>query len=278
MNLANDGGVPSADDLIRCGPDSRRVDELAASPNINARRDGGSPRFLILHYTGLESFQRSVDVLRDPICQVSCHYVVDTDGRLVQMVREADRAWHAGQSFWAGERDINSWSVGIEIQNPGHELGYPEFPEAQMRVVIELAGDIVRRNNMRPEHVLAHSDIAPQRKIDPGEKFDWSRLHGSGVGHWVQPHAVGAEDVGLVDRIDPAKVDDRVRLCQNLLTDYGYEVARHGLLDAETVRVISAFQRHFRPAQVDGAPDESTIETLKDLIVALPTNDDASAT
>jgi N-acetylmuramoyl-L-alanine amidase len=266
-------------------PDSPFVNELIASPNIGERRNGGRPRFLILHYTGLESFQRSIDVLRDPVCEVSCHYVVDVDGHVVQMVSEADRAWHAGLSCWQGETDINSWSIGIEIQNPGHDRGYPDFAEAQMQAVENLAGDIIARRKIRPEHVLAHSDIAPHRKNDPGEKFDWQRLAQKQIGHWVPSRPIAAErptsqsmsETGTAqdqaqDQVQVQVQDqdeDRVRHCQALLRKYGYEVACDGMLDDATRRVIIAFQRHFRPARIDGLPDRSTIATLEDLLAAL---------
>jgi len=247
--------------LVQCGPDCCHVQDIVASPNIGDRRGGMRPTMLIMHYTGLETAERSIAVLSDPICEVSSHYVVDVDGRITQMVREADRAWHAGRSFWQGETDINSCSIGIEIQNPGNEV----FPKSQMRAVELLAGDIVRRHDMQPENVLGHSDIAPQRKIDPGEKFDWQGLHRAGIGHWVPPHAIA----GRPPAVDPATPHDAVRTCQHLLRSYGYDIACDGLLTEEAERVISAFQRHFRPARVDGKPDGSTIETLKDLIAAL---------
>lgn len=255
--------------LDSCGPDSRAVNEVIASPNIGARKGGGRPKFLILHYTGLESFQRSIDVLRDPVCEVSCHYVVDTDGHTVQMVREADRAWHAGRSFWQGETDINSWSIGIEIQNPGHDRGYPEFAEAQIVAVENLAGDIIARHGIESRHVLAHSDIAPQRKNDPGEKFDWQRLARKRIGHWVEPRPLSAAGEKNRTSVEAATTPDQIRHLQGLLGRYGYEIAENGLLDEATQRVIIAFQRHFRPERVDGLPDASTIGTLGDLLNAL---------
>jgi N-acetylmuramoyl-L-alanine amidase len=183
------------------------------------------------------------------------------------MVGEADRAWHAGLSSWHGVEDINSHSIGIEIQNPGHENGYPIFPESQMEAVEALAGDIIRRHGIRPENVLAHSDIAPQRKIDPGEKFDWERLARVGIGHWVHPRPLTAPPI--VASLDDPRPDEGVAVVQELLTTYGYRVGRDGILDAPTKKVIAAFQRHFRPQRVDGLPDESTRGTLEDLIAAL---------
>ncbi|MGI9426080.1 MAG: N-acetylmuramoyl-L-alanine amidase, partial [Hyphomicrobiaceae bacterium] len=171
-------------------PDSQLVGSLHPSPNVNARIDVQRPTLLILHYTGLPTVERSITVLADPACQVSCHYVIDERGRITQMVPEGLRAWHAGLSYWQGQRDINSMSIGIEIQNPGHDAGYPDFPPQQMSSVIALAQDIIARYAMRPQHVLAHSDVAPMRKKDPGEKFGWSDLAAAGVGHWVSPAAI----------------------------------------------------------------------------------------
>ena len=174
--------------------DTPLVDALHPSPNVEPRRGGMRPSILLLHYTGLPTVERALEVLSREDCKVSCHYVIDLDGRITQMVAEHLRAWHAGVSSWADESDINSASVGIEIHNVGHNAGYPEFPAAQMRAVLGLAADIVRRHGIRPERVLAHSDVAPGRKIDPGEKFDWALLAGRGIGLWVEPVQLDAAD------------------------------------------------------------------------------------
>ena len=146
---------------------------------------------LVLHYTGMEREERALKWLCDPESSVSCHYLVFEDGRVAQLVDEADRAWHAGKSFWAGETDINSRSIGIEIANPGHQYGYSGFPDAQMDAVIALCREILGRHPIPPQRVLAHSDIAPARKEDPGELFPWDRLHAEGIGHWVLPEPIG---------------------------------------------------------------------------------------
>ncbi len=246
-------------------PDSCLVDALHASPNMEPRKDGLRPDLLLLHYTGMGSCAGAIDWLSRPVSRVSCHYVIDTDGRIVQMVRETLRAWHAGQSHWAGITDINSCSIGIEIHNAGHDDGYPGFPEAQMRAVEQLSCDIVRRWRIPAERVLAHSDVAPFRKIDPGEKFDWARLAAAGAGHWVPPVPVDSKDPGL----DQGAVGEVVAECQSRLRAYGYGIAPTGVLDAATMTVVSAFQRHFRPARVDGRIDASTLATLDRLIEAL---------
>src|SRR5690606_8241728 len=152
---------------------------------------------LVLHYTGMMSAPRAIAWLAEPASRVSCHYVIDEAGLITQMVAESARAWHAGVGSWAGETDINSASIGIEIQNPGHDLGYPDFPEAQMKAVIDLSQDIIARNGIPSTRVLAHSDVSPGRKIDPGEKFDWAGLHAAGVGHWVAPAPVDESDFGV---------------------------------------------------------------------------------
>lgn len=244
--------------------DTPIVDAVHASPNIEPRKDCDRPDMLILHYTGMHSAEKAIDWLARPESKVSCHYVIGRDGHTTQMVAECMRAWHAGVSHWAGETDINSCSVGIEIDNPGHELGYLDFPEVQMRAVERLAADIVRRHGIAADRVLAHSDIAPIRKIDPGEKFDWARLARAGVGLWVEPVVSEPGDAG----IGPGCGGERVALMQNMLRQYGYGIDPTGDFDRHTEATIRAFQRHFRPSCVDGRIDQSTIATLERLLAA----------
>jgi N-acetylmuramoyl-L-alanine amidase len=245
-------------------PDSALVAEVLASPNFEPRRGDAKPSILLLHYTGLASCAKAIDWLARPESKVSCHYVVDESGRITQMVAEGMRAWHAGLSYWAGEQDINSASVGIEIHNPGHEAGYPDFTEPQMAALEALCRDIVVRHGIRPERVLAHSDVAPARKRDPGEKFDWARLAEVGVGHWVEPAPPDALDrgVGLGDS------GPLIAEVQGMLSRYGYGLEPTGKYEPKTEFVIKAFQRHFRPARVDGRLDRSTIATLERLLAA----------
>ncbi len=250
-------------------PDTPLVVDLFPSPNIEPRRPGFAPSILILHYTGLPTVERALDVLSRPDCKVSCHYVIDEGGRIIQMVSEIDRAWHAGVSYWAGETDINSASIGIEIQNPGHMLGYPEFPAVQMRAVAALSKDIAIRHAIQPHRILAHSDIAPGRKIDPGEKFDWAWLARQGVGNWVDPAPLDPDDAGLSLGARGADVD----LARQLLTEYGYKIDLKGAFDADLQTVLRAFQLHFRPARPDGRLDRSTLETLSRLKAPASLND-----
>ena len=237
----------------------------APSPNFGERADGRLPDIILLHYTGMSTADAALKWLRAPESQVSCHYFVHEDGRVEQLVREADRAWHAGKSFWKGETDINSASIGIEIANPGHPGGLPDFPEAQVKAVVELCLDCGRRWDIAPERVLAHSDVAPGRKVDPGENFPWARLHAEGVGHWVQPAPIaGGRFFQKGDAGQP------VEALQTMLSLYGYATEIDGIYSEKTEGDVAAFQRHFRQERVDGIADFSTIDTLHRLLSALP--------
>ncbi len=243
-------------------PDSALVARVHPSPNIEPRVGGRRPDLLLLHYTGMICCEKAIDWLSRPESKVSCHYVVAEDGAVTQMVAEEQRAWHAGQSHWAGETDINSCSIGIEIHNAGHACGYPDFPEAQMDAVVRLSADIVARHAIPPQRVLAHSDVAPARKIDPGERFDWRRLAEAGVGLWLHPEPV--RDDGVV--LDLGARSEQVAEVQHLLRAYGYGLDVTGVLDQPTAFVLRAFQLHWRPARVDTRLDASTLETARRLV------------
>ena len=241
------------------------VHALHPSPNFEPRR--GKPRadMLILHYTGMMSAARAIAWLAAPESRLSCHYVIDEAGLITQMVAESERAWHAGVGSWAGETDINSASIGIEIQNPGHDLGYPDFPDAQMKAVIDLSRDIIARNEIPQARVLAHSDVSPGRKIDPGEKFDWARLHAAGVGHWVAPAPVDADDFG----VGAGECSPLIAQATALLAQYGYGITPADAIDARGATVVRSFQLHFRPERPDGRVDRSTLATLEALLAAV---------
>ena len=238
--------------------------EPCPSPN-HGERTTGPIDILLLHYTGMPDDEQSLAWLCHPKSQVSSHYFVHANGRVLQLVPEDRRAWHAGAASWGGESDINSRSIGIEIANPGHPGGLPDFPDAQIEALIALCRDIVARNSIPARSVLGHSDVAPGRKIDPGERFPWGRLAAAGIGHFVSPAPL--TDGPLLRRGDNGP---KVESLQTLLALYGYDVAVTGGFDQRTVDVVAAFQRHFRPERVDGEADISTITTLQRLIAALP--------
>lgn len=216
------------------------------SPNFDARPGDGRVDMLILHYTGMRSAQEALDRLCDPAAKVSAHYLIDEDGSVTRLVAEEKRAWHAGISFWRGRSDINAASIGIELVNPGHEFGYRRFPDAQMAALEELARGILQRHPIPPRHVIGHSDVAPLRKQDPGELFDWPRLARAGIGFW--PNFSGP----------PAGKPPGLREIQSHLAAIGYFCPPSGALEAATTAAILAFQRHFRPERCDGVLDSET--------------------
>jgi N-acetylmuramoyl-L-alanine amidase len=243
-------------------PDSCVVAEVRPSPNHGERKGGIAPNMIVLHYTGMPDNDAAIRLLCNPAAQVSAHYVVLQDGYIIQLVAEARRAWHAGTSSWAGETDINSCSIGIEIANPGHDHGYPEFPRRQIAAVTALCRSILTRHKVPPERVLAHSDVAPARKQDPGEKFPWRLLADSRIGLWVPPAPLNQTGpIFVLGDTDPT-----IEELQKLLANFGYGVSPSGYLDGTTRDALAAFQRHFRPQRVDGVLDVSTLTTLKALV------------
>ncbi len=221
------------------------------SPNFDARPEGQAVDLLLLHYTGMVSAAAALARLGDETAKVSAHYCIDEDGTLYRLVPEERRAWHAGVACWAGAGDINARSIGIELVNPGHEFGYRAFPEAQMETLIELATGILARHPIPPHRVLGHADVAPLRKEDPGELFDWARLAAAGIGLWP----------GAAEPCDPPGAAEIGRR----LAAFGY-----GYLDddpdGDPAAVVRAFQRHFRPEAVTGEIDTATAGRLEALL------------
>jgi N-acetylmuramoyl-L-alanine amidase len=234
-------------------PDSPLATTLSPSPNFNDRR-GKAIDILLLHYTGMASGARARARLLDPASNVSCHYLVWEDGRVEQMVGESDRAWHAGAAFWAGETDINSISIGIEIVNGGHDYGSPPYTSPQIDAVIALSHDICARHSIRPARVLGHSDVAPARKQDPGEWFPWQRLAAAGIGAWAT----------LNDVESAGRSFDLAQL-QTSLSAYGYDCPVSGVEDEKTRDVITAFHRHFLPTRLGEPANIDTLRTAEKL-------------
>jgi N-acetylmuramoyl-L-alanine amidase len=223
------------------------------SPNHDER--GGPVDTLILHYTGMQSAEAALDRLCDPVAAVSSHYVVEEDGTVFRLVPEDRRAWHAGVSFWRGHSALNARSVGIEIVNPGHEWGYRDFPALQMASVCDLCLGILARHPIPARNVVGHSDVAPDRKDDPGERFDWAGLAENGVGLWPRD----APDLGTTGAVRDAA---QLRPVRAALAEIGYRVAAEGSLDPALATVLRAFQRHWRPEAVTGQADDGTLVRL----------------
>jgi N-acetylmuramoyl-L-alanine amidase len=228
------------------------------SPNHDAR--GAPIDILVLHYTGMKTGEEALARLCDPAAKVSAHYTIDRDGRIYAHVPEERRAWHAGVSWWAGETNVNARSIGIELVNPGHEFGYVPFADAQIASLIDLAHEILARHPIPPYRVLGHSDVAPARKMDPGELFPWARLAEFGIGLWPKlssPVYGGGGVRSATEGVDAVAA---------ALARYGYGVPPHTDVPLETV--IAAFQRHFRPAAITGRWDGECAPILDALLAA----------
>lgn len=234
----------------------------APSPNFNARR--GPPDMIVLHYTGMQTAEGAIARLRDPGAEVSAHYVVDEDGRVLSLVPEERRAWHAGRGEWQGETDVNAASIGIEIVNPGHEFGYRPFPQAQIARVIDLVADIRSRWTVPDVRIIAHSDCAPGRKQDPGELFPWRQLAQAGHGLWFEPAAERIAALGVP--LSPGDEGLGVIVLRSGLHRLGYGLKPGGDYDDQTRLTIEAFQRHWRPDRVDGIADGETRARLVGLL------------
>jgi N-acetylmuramoyl-L-alanine amidase len=236
------------------------------SPNHDERPAGQSIDILLLHYTGMRSAEAALERLCDPAARVSAHYAIDEEGSCYRLVREERRAWHAGVSSWAGRTDINACSIGIELVNPGHEFGYRPFPEPQMARLEQLCQAILARRPIPSHRVLGHSDVAPQRKQDPGELFDWPRLARAGIGIW--PKRTWATPGPLP--LQPGDSGTEVTRFRGELSAFGYGIAPEGSYDNAAIAVVTAFQRHFRRGQIDGIADPETRTLLQSLLGSLP--------
>jgi N-acetylmuramoyl-L-alanine amidase len=220
------------------------------SPNFGDRPAAMPIDILLFHYTGMPTAAGALARLRDPAAKVSAHYLVDENGDIHALVPEEKRAWHAGASYWAGESDINSRSIGIEIVNPGHEFGYRDFPDAQIAAVEELSRRILARHSIPPSRVLGHSDVAPERKEDPGELFPWARLARAGIGVWLN-----TPETATLRPMARARGDDPARLMEHLAA-IGYRSAP--ATDETAGKIITAFQRHWLPAAIGSADEGRT--------------------
>ena len=227
------------------------------SPNFENRPPSVSVNLLLFHYTGMKSASEAIARLCNPNSKVSAHYLIDEVGNIFSLVEENKRAWHAGVASWNDDVDINNISVGIEIANPGHEFGYSRYPERQMVAVETLSIDIIKRHSIRAARVLAHSDVSPSRKCDPGELFDWERLAAAGIGIWPKNSPVSVNfEIGSI------------RQCQKQLKMIGYGLKITGVLDELTRDTILAFQRHWLPKRLTGKFDVETVWRMESVLRA----------
>lgn len=255
------------------------------SPNHDDRPPGATIDILVLHYTGMKTAEEALARLCDPVARVSAHYTIDRDGRIYAHVAEERRAFHAGVSYWAGETNVNARSIGIELVNPGHEFGYIPFAEPQIAALIELAHGILSRHPIPAQRVIGHSDVAPARKTDPGELFPWQRLAENGIGLWpgtppnrsivrsahntpASPQGGGKANISPPPRGEVASDSERVGGANAdiaaQLSRYGYGLPPDTNVSLETV--ITAFQRHFRPSNVNGKWDAECAGILAALL------------
>ena len=226
------------------------------SPNFSKRPPGFDVDLLLFHYTGMESCEAAIERLCDPESKVSAHYVIDEDGTVYSLVPEDATAWHAGVSCWEGKIGMNQRSIGIELVNPGHDHGYRPFPEAQMVAAIELAKGILERHPIPPRQVLAHGDVAPMRRQDPGELFDWKRLADEGIGLWPK-------------KMDVEPIKGAIRDIQVALRTIGYCIPVDGEDTPIYRAMLETFQRHWHPKSVNGKADKGTRTMLAAVSVAV---------
>ena len=235
------------------------------SPNFNDRPDNVPIDLLVMHYTGMVGFDQALQRLCDPDYKVSSHYLVDEDGKIVRLVDEKKQAWHAGVSCWCGRAALNENSIGIEIVNPGHEFGYREFPKKQMEAVLELSSDIVSRHKILPRNIVGHSDIAPTRKKDPGELFDWRFLATNGIGLYPD---IKAKKIKNPDKVIAAPGDQNLQVkgLQENLSKYGYYVKADGYYGDKTEAAVVAFKRHFIQDSINAFWDHKDMAAMEMLL------------
>jgi len=233
--MTNTSGISDAIPVIR-----------QPSPNFDSRNDQ-MIKMLVLHYTGMETTEAALERLCCPKAAVSTHYLIDLDGTIFKLVDEDQRAWHAGVAYWRGITDVNAASIGIELVNKGHEFGYHPFPKVQIAALTLLARDILNRYKIEGYNVVGHSDIAPLRKEDPGELFDWRYLAEAGIGLFPEPSSMKRQIQSITADTD----QETIALFQRDLLGFGYGIKETGCWDELTQATLLAFQRHFNPGYLN---------------------------
>jgi len=231
------------------------------SPNFNQRPQDAEIDMILVHYTGMRSEGESITRLLDPNSKVSTHYFICESGKVIQMIDDELRAWHAGLSEWRGQKNVNDFSIGIELSNPGHEYGYRDFTKSQIDSFIDLTTDLKEKYNIQNHRILGHSDVSPDRKMDPGEKFDWEFLASHQIGLWLKEREKKSELVNEF-KDDDGSITLPIRTAQVNLKEIGYSVNVNGKFDEITKKVVIAFQRHFCPKNLSGTLDRETFSLI----------------
>jgi N-acetylmuramoyl-L-alanine amidase len=209
------------------------------SPNFTPKKNR-KIQSIIIHYTGMKTASASIKRLKNKKSKVSCHYLIDNSGKIIQMVKDQDIAWHAGISYWDGKKNLNNSSIGIELQNKGEEFGYEKFRKRQITSLINLITLIKQKYNVYDAFILGHSDIAPDRKIDPGYFFPWNQLYKAGIGLMPNLKSIDNKEIS----------NSGIKNLQLLLREFGYKLRISEVLDKETLQVLYAFQSHYCPAEL----------------------------
>ena len=229
------------------------------SPNFDAKkRSYKSIKFLVIHYTGMQSERESIKRLCNPKSKVSSHYFIDQNGKIYRLVEDNRIAWHAGKSCWGKYKNLNKNSIGIEMINKGHQFGYTNFKKKQLSNLIKICQNLIKKYRIKRQNIIGHSDIAPLRKLDPGEKFPWKRLGNNKIGIWHN-----LEEKYLI-KFRKVKISNKSKLeFINKLKKIGYcfNINKKGSF----LKIIKAFQRHYRKELINGIVDKECLIIAKDI-------------
>ncbi len=231
------------------------------SPSFNIKkRVKKNIKYLVFHYTGMKNDKLAIKRLTNFNSKVSCHYYIDKNGKLIQIVPDLYIAWHAGISYWKKDKLLNNNSIGIEISNPGHEHGYKNFNKEQIKCLIKISKNLIKKYRINKKNILGHSDIAPLRKKDPGEKFPWKFLAKNNIGIW---HNINSTEC---KNLRGKKINFTNKKFYTKLKKFGYFLNTSKKIEIK--KIVKSFQRRFRPDLVDGKVDKECFEIIKTLILA----------
>ena len=229
------------------------------SPNFNKKkRSIKLIKYIVLHYTGMQSERESIKRLRDPLSEVSSHYLINKKGKIFRLVNDRFIAWHAGKSCWKKRKNLNKNSIGIELVNNGHEFGYTNFKTKQILALIKLSKILIKKYKIKANHIIAHSDIAPLRKIDPGEKFPWKYLSRKKIGVWHDHKSYALKKYRKLKITDQKDKEKFIKLLKKI----GYCFPSKKKL---FLKIFQAFHRHFRKDLINGVLDQESLIIAENL-------------